>query len=145
MFNKMYTQKGSTLIISMIILVVLMLLGVTSMVASDTQYRLAGNLQFEDMAFNAAESALIRAEKELVPIGGSVANNLAAGTVMGGVSSGTAILLSSGNRLQSSSQVIGSRTSTGCNVVNTYTVTANGTSARGANRTVQSYYSVLAC
>ncbi|TNC97305.1 MAG: hypothetical protein FD121_896 [Gallionellaceae bacterium] len=143
--NDVRSQKGSTLIISMIILVVLMLLGATSMVTSDAQYRLAGNLQFEDMALNNAEAALVQAEAQLVPVGGVGATGLTSGTQMAGVTVGTAVLVSTGSRLQSSSQVIGSRASTGCNEVNTYTVTANGTSARGASKTVQSYYSVLAC
>lgn len=122
-----------------------MLLGVTSMVTSDTQYRLSGNLQFEDSALNSAEAALTSAEAQLVPIGGASANALTVGSVMTGVNAGVAALVSVNSRLQSSSQVVGSRTSTACNVVNTYTVTANGTSGRGASKTVQSYYSVLAC
>ncbi|MFA6970208.1 MAG: PilX N-terminal domain-containing pilus assembly protein [Gallionella sp.] len=55
-------QRGSTLIISMIILILLMLLGVTAMKISDTQFQLAGNLQFEDSAMNNAETAINTAE-----------------------------------------------------------------------------------
>lgn len=55
-------QSGSTLIISLIILVILMLLGVTAMNTSDTQYKLAGNLQFEDAAMNNTETAVAAAE-----------------------------------------------------------------------------------
>jgi len=138
-------QRGSTLVVSMIILVVLMLLGVTATVISDTQYRLAGNLQFQDAAFNDAETNLAQAEAELIPLGGPQANSLAANTQITGVTRGTAVLLSTGNRLAESSQIVGSRASTGCNVVNIFRVTANGSSRRGAVRRVQSIYSVLAC
>ncbi len=53
--------------------------------------------------------------------------------------------MSLNNKLQGSSQVIGGRTSSGCNQVNTYLITGRGTSARGAAKFVQSYYSVLNC
>lgn len=59
-------QAGSTLTISLIILIILMLLGVTAMIVSDTQYKLAGNLQFEDAALNNAETAIAIAENWLV-------------------------------------------------------------------------------
>jgi len=55
-------QRGSTLIISMIMLILLMLLGVAAMNASDTQFKLAGNLQFEDAAMNNAETTINTAE-----------------------------------------------------------------------------------
>jgi Tfp pilus assembly protein PilX len=51
-------QKGMTLMVAMITLVVLMLLGVGAMVASNTMFKLAGNVQFENEAKNRAESAL---------------------------------------------------------------------------------------
>lgn len=56
------SERGSALIISMIILIILMLLGVTAMTTSDTQFKLAGNLQFEDAALNNAETAIAAAE-----------------------------------------------------------------------------------
>lgn len=56
------SERGSALIISMIILIILMLLGVTAMTTSDTQFKLAGNLQFEDSALNNAETAIAAAE-----------------------------------------------------------------------------------
>ena len=54
-------------------------------------------------------------------------------------------LMSTNNRLQSSSQVVGGRSISGCNQVNTYLITGRGVSARGAVKYVQSYYSVLSC
>lgn len=59
------TERGSTLVISLIILIVLMLLGVMAMNTSDTQYKLAGNLQFEDVAMSNAEQAIGAAERWL--------------------------------------------------------------------------------
>jgi Tfp pilus assembly protein PilX len=53
--------------------------------------------------------------------------------------------MSTNNRLTGSSQVVGGRSSSGCNQVNTYRITARGASARGAVKFVQSIYSVLSC
>lgn len=58
-------QNGSTLVMTMVILVILMLIGVAAMVTSDTQFKLAGNLQFENTALNNSESALAVAESWL--------------------------------------------------------------------------------
>jgi Tfp pilus assembly protein PilX len=51
-----------------------MLLGVTAMMVSDTQYKLAGNLQFEDAALNNAEAAVTTAESWLSSSTGGIAN-----------------------------------------------------------------------
>ena len=61
-FNPRRQQTGSTLIISLIILIMVMMLCVTAMVTSQTQYKLAGNLQFEDAALNNAETAIAETE-----------------------------------------------------------------------------------
>ena len=53
--------------------------------------------------------------------------------------------MSLNNRLQGSGQNTFGRASSGCNQVNTYLITGRGTSARGATKLVQSYYSVLNC
>ncbi len=53
--------------------------------------------------------------------------------------------LSSEARLPGSSQVVGGRSSSGCNQVNTYQITARGRDPRGASRFVQSDFSVLQC
>jgi Tfp pilus assembly protein PilX len=55
-------QSGSALVISLIILIIVMLMGVMAMTTSDTQYKMAGNLQFQDVAMNNAESAITNAE-----------------------------------------------------------------------------------
>lgn len=56
------SERGSTLVISLIVLIILMLLGVAAMNTSDTQFKLAGNLQFENLALNNAETAIVTAE-----------------------------------------------------------------------------------
>ena len=178
-------QTGSTLIISLIILILLMLLGVTAMTTSDTQYKLTGNLQFEDSAMNNAETAINAAETALgngtialldtgfttayVSANGPVTTGLYplnsgidpftlswTGTGGNGNGNGYAVqvasgqryiveLMSTNSRLVGSSQVTGGRSSSGCNQVNTYRITARGTSARGATKFIQSFYSVLSC
>ena len=58
-------QRGATLIVALLILVLVMMLGVTAISTSDTQFRLAGNLQFEDGAMNNAEAAIAEGESWL--------------------------------------------------------------------------------
>lgn len=172
------SSRGSTLIISLIILIILMLLGVTAMNTSDTQYKLAGNLQFENAAMNNTETAISTAENwlatgtnythaafttynaatpHLYPIGYLAARtapdndpltmNWGSYSIQVADTNQRYIieLMSTGNRLAGSSQAVGGRASSGCNQVNTYRITARGTSARGATKFVQSYYSVLSC
>jgi type IV pilus assembly protein PilX len=184
-----YRQTGSTLIVSLIMLIILMLLGVTSMITSDTQYKLAGNLQFEDLAMNRAEAALSEAEtwlrtgtnyksagfttatcdarnpNHLYPLdaGSSVpcistytapandpqtmawdsSNSVTATTE--GAPRYMIELTSTNDILIGSSADFGGDSSSGCNKVNTYRITARGSSARGATKFVRSYYSVLSC
>lgn len=58
-------QTGSTLVMSLLILVLIMILGVTAMTTSNTQFKLAGNVQFQDGAMNSAETAIATAEEWL--------------------------------------------------------------------------------
>ena len=59
-------QRGaSSLFVTVVLVLVVMLLGVTAAVLSNTQFKLAGNLQFENVAFNLAEGALAPAESWL--------------------------------------------------------------------------------
>lgn len=58
-------QRGASLVMSLIILVVLMLLGVSALMVSNTQQRLAGNIQLQALATAEAESALSQAENWL--------------------------------------------------------------------------------
>lgn len=59
-------QRGaSSLFVTVVLVLVVMLLAVTAAVLSNTQFKLAGNLQFENVAFNLAEGALAQAENWL--------------------------------------------------------------------------------
>jgi len=167
-----HTQHGSTLIISLIILIILMLLGVTAMVTSDTAYKLAGNLQFENNAINDAEATLSGVESWLEtgsidythvdffatpPVTSSTTgrypiNSSINPMSMSWNSTDSAVagqgryiieLMSTSNVMIGSSAMIGGPLSYACNKVNTYRITTRGTSARGAAKLVQSYYSVL--
>lgn len=167
-----HTQRGSTLVISLIILIVLMLLGVTAMVTSNTAYKLAGNLQFENNAMNSAEATLSEVEKLLEtggidynhadffatpPVTASITGRypISSGidpmnmnwnnTNSAATTQGRYIieLMSTSNVLIGSSVTVGGPLSYACNRVNTYRISAHGTSARDASKIVQSYYSVL--
>ena len=59
---KMKNQKGSILIVSLMILVVLTMIGVSSMSTTSLQERMAGNFRDRQIAFQAAELALAYAE-----------------------------------------------------------------------------------
>lgn len=184
-------QKGATLVIALLVLVLIMMIGITAISTSNTQFKLAGNLQFEDSAMNNAEAAITTAEQWLStgtnytnaafagggptvdPDPGSnaatpqllpwttvatvrTARNTQPFSMTWGDANSVSVggntsqryyieLMSRNNRLQGSSQIVGGRTSSGCNQVNTYQITGHGVSARGATRFVQSFYSVLSC
>lgn len=60
---KFKNQRGSILIVSLMILVVLTMIGVSSMSTSSLQERMAGNFRDRQIAFQAAEMALAYAEE----------------------------------------------------------------------------------
>ena len=174
-------QRGATLVVAMIILVLIMMIGLVAVTSSRTEFKLAGNLQFEDSAMNNAETAVAAAERWLStgtnyqsagfttyntatqylhPIGhiaglGAPNNDVTTmtwnGTYDVQVTSGDPSKrylieqVSVGNRLLGSSAAVGRQASAACNKVNTYMITARGTSSRGAVKLLQSYFSVLAC
>jgi Tfp pilus assembly protein PilX len=67
-------QRGATLVIALLILVLIMMIGITAVSTSDTQFKLAGNLQFEDSALNNAEAAVTDAERWLSRVPGAFNN-----------------------------------------------------------------------
>lgn len=168
-------HQGSTLIVTLIVLVVLMLLGVTAMVTSDTAYRLAGNLQFQDISMNVAETTLVTVEKNLEtgvidpahadftvtpPVTASNQGRFPGGVVPDVLldSTWSNYAAASGNGqyiielISQNSVLMGSNLATGgasssiCSRANTYRITSRGTSARGSVRIVQSYFAyVLPC
>ncbi len=56
------SERGAVLATALVLLVVLTLLGILAMQSSTLQERMAGNLQQEDLAFEAAEAGLRDAE-----------------------------------------------------------------------------------
>jgi len=58
-------QRGVVLIVSLILLMILTLIGVTAMQTSSLEERMAGNALDKHLAFQAAEAALRAAENEL--------------------------------------------------------------------------------
>jgi type IV pilus assembly protein PilX len=58
-------QSGAVLIISLVILLLLTLIGASSIQTSNLEEKMAGNLRDRDFAFQAAESALIDAETKV--------------------------------------------------------------------------------
>ena len=64
-------QKGATLVVALIILVVLMILGVGAVMSSNTQSKLSGNLQFEAEAKIRAENSTAAAEAWLSAVDGA--------------------------------------------------------------------------
>ncbi len=57
-FNKFHSMTGSALIVSLIILLVMTLLGITAMSTSTLEEKMAGNMRDSNLAFQAAEAAL---------------------------------------------------------------------------------------
>lgn len=55
-------ERGSALIVSLLILIVLSMLGLTAVRTTTLEEKMAGNLRDDDLAFQAAESALRDAE-----------------------------------------------------------------------------------
>ena len=174
-FNSLKRQRGATLIIALIVLVLVLMLGIGAISTSNTQVQLAGNLQFSDGAMNSAETAIASAEGWLssgtnfsnagfttrnsstTPQLWTMADNLSDpwsltwsdtnSIKVGGQDSQRYLIqqLSTNNVLLGSSLVVGKQKSSACNRVNTYSIVARGTSARGAVKYVQDYYSVLNC
>ncbi len=58
-------QRGATLVVAMMVLVLIMMIGIAAVNTSSTQFILAGNLQFEDSAMNNAEAATAAGENWL--------------------------------------------------------------------------------
>ena len=161
-------QRGASLVMSLIILVVLMLLGVSALMVSSTQSKLAGNIQSQTLATAEAESALSIAENWIA----QPANTLtlgAFGTVAGLYAKGSAVnpltmtwddttsikTDSAGNQRYIIEVYAENRTLPGnsggacgygmpgpCPNVNLFRATARGVSRPGATRHVQSLFAV---
>lgn len=169
------SQRGASLVVTMVMLVAVMLLGLSAWQLSRSQGSLAGNLQFQALAFGEAEAGTAQAEQWLATgtnydsnafrtyTSGTglypqsyLANNNIDPLMMDWTDSNSAPgstasqrylieLLATNKQSMSSGVGVGSRGSTGCDQVNTYRIVTRGESARGATRFVQSIFSVLSC
>jgi len=163
-------QSGSTLMVTMIILILIMLLGVAAINSSDMQFKLTGNLQFEEMAMNNAETAVNAAERWLEtvaatqPSASSVVDlsswNNSIETMTWDNSNSTRVIGADGTANDNQRYVIGYVSTNasplagiGLNCfdpanehnfdcVNTYVITGRGESGRGAVKFIQTYYAV---
>jgi Tfp pilus assembly protein PilX len=175
---RLHAQRGASLAIALVVITVLMLTGVAAFYASGTQFRLAGNLQYQNAALNQAETAVASAESwlatgtnfqtagfttysssvtpNLYPAGYLATNSIDPLTMTWSDTNSLKVdtngnqryvieLLAANKRLMGSDISIGGRSSAGCTQVNLYRITARGSSARGAAKTVQSAYSVKSC
>jgi Tfp pilus assembly protein PilX len=164
----MKTEVGSTLIISLIVLIILMLLGVMAMNASGTQFKLAANLHFDNVAINNAETAEKSAEHWLedhaatLPSASSVAaiDPLSMAWSESDTVQSVAITAPDGTPDERQRYVIGyvgtnasplAGVGLDCtdpaneknyDCVNTYLITARGQGSRGAVKYIQVYYAV---
>ena len=60
-------QSGAVLIISLVMLLLLTIIGISGTQTSSLEEKMAGNMRDKNLAFQAAESALIVAENSLAP------------------------------------------------------------------------------
>lgn len=72
-------QGGSALISSLMILILIMIIGATSMSISDIQFKLSGNLQFASTAMSHSETSVVEAENWLAGSTAGVPNYLDGG------------------------------------------------------------------
>ena len=159
----MSTVRGSTLIICLIILIIMMLIGVAAMNASGTQFKLAANLHFENLAINNAETAARSAEQWLEANAATLPSAAPAAAIDPfGMSWNNAdpvpsVALSADDSARYVIGFVGVKASPLAGVgldctdpgneknfdcVNTYLITARGLGPRGATRYVQVYYAV---
>ncbi len=64
-FNTLKSQSGAVLLVSLIMLLLLTLIGVTGMQTAGLEEKMAGNMRDRNIAFQAAEAALRDAERDI--------------------------------------------------------------------------------
>ena len=64
--NRQHKQNGATLLFALVLLLLMTVLGLSSIRGVSLQERMASNLNERDLAFQAAEAALLAAEKEIL-------------------------------------------------------------------------------
>ncbi len=168
-------QRGISLVTTLVMLVAVMVLGLSAILVSKSDFMLSGNLQFQSAALNQAEAAAIAAEQwlaagtnyldpgftthasataHLYPVGYLAANGIDPVGMSWSDSNSAQVsgkqrylieLLAKDKTLIPTSLNVGGRRASGCNKVNVYRIVAQGGSGRGASKFVQSIYSRLSC
>lgn len=170
-------ERGISLVTTLVMLLAVMVLGLSAITISKSQFMLAGNLQFQSGALNEAEAAAVVAEQwlssgtnylnagfttyntsagYLYPIGYMSANNIDPLTMtwnttnsiqVGSITTQRYLIefIAKDKTLIPTGLAVGGRASSGCNKTDVYRIIAQGGSARGSSRMVQSIYSVLSC
>jgi len=162
------TQSGASLVVTLVLLAVLMIMGVTAIVISKQQLRMAGNYQFQSLALTNAETGLATAENWLPSnynnsgfVTRSPGGLYPAGTAPDPLTmtwdDTTSVKVDAAGmqrfmiELVVAARVLPSNSLGNCNVygmsgpcprVNVYRLTGRGTSAIGASRVVQSVFAV---
>jgi Tfp pilus assembly protein PilX len=164
-------QRGASLIVTLVMLGVITAIGISAFVASSSQFRMAANMQFQNVATHNAESALAQAETWIVTnygdsgfttrVSGGVyptgtaPDPLATGTVWDNTTSVRVDLLGTeryfielivaGRKLPANSlspSACGYGSNAPCPSVNLYRITARGSSILGTVKIVQSVFAV---
>lgn len=167
-FNSRAKQSGAVLITGLIILAVLLLLSASAVMLSNTQFKVAGNMQFQNLAMSGAESAIATAENwlnenynatgfstagtpGLYPANTSIDpltmqwNDTTSINVDAAGNSRYAIELYMVNRAPPTNSIVTCNPygmTAPCPKVNLYRISARGISALGATKIVQSFYAV---
>ena len=84
-------QRGSVLVVSLLILLVMTLLGITAMSTTTLEEKMAGNLRDKSIAFQAAEAALRDGEADLIK------NNIAESSFVAACTDGLCLPAAVGN------------------------------------------------
>lgn len=169
-------QRGaSSLFVTAILVLLIMMLGVTTAVISNTQFKLAGNTQFESLAFNLAEGALATGERWLTT-GANAANagfktrstgtpqlyptyltgdNLDPVTMTWDDTNSVAVNGDGSQRylieqIGKDKIILGNdegigAPGLGCKKFDVFRIAARGTSARGTTKLVQTMYAIPSC
>lgn len=165
-------QRGASLIVTLVMLGVITAIGISAFLASSSQFRMAANLQFQNVATHNAESALAQAETWIAtnfadagfvtrvsggvyPVG-TAPDPLATATVWDNTTSvkvdllGTQryyieLIFPTPRKLPANSlspSACGYGSNAPCPSVNLYRITARGTSILGTTKIVQSVFAV---
>ncbi len=159
-------QAGAmSLFVTLVLLVIVMMLGITGAMMGNSQYKIAGNLQFENVAFNLAETAAAAAQLNtnfndagfttynatgkayLYPIADPPVDPFAIGWTdansfaVGGNDSERYIVQRIATNIRYPDDMMTGSHQTSCNRQDVYRITARGVAATGTVKFVQTTFS----